>query len=103
MKSQASYGVWEFVCKGLGRNNKRKDNWAMESMPISAGNLGQSKCHVQPDKNCECEKNRGEIPLPCRHKTRDGSTAATLGERELRGCSIEHLAKDEFCKDNHYM
>jgi len=68
-----------------------------------SANLGQSKCHVQPDKDFECEKNRGEISLHCTHQTRDGSTVATLDERESRGCSTEHLAKDKFCKNNHYI
>jgi len=34
------------------------------------------------NKDYECKKNRGEIPPPYKHQTGDGSTAATLDERE---------------------
>jgi len=54
-------------------------------------------------KDCKCEKNRGEILLPCRHQTGDGSTVSTLDERETQGYSIEHLIEDGFCKENHYI
>jgi len=54
-------------------------------------------------KDCKCEKNRGESPLPYRHQIGDGSIVIVLDERETQGYSIEHLTEDGFCKDNHYI
>ena len=37
------------------------------------------------------------------HQLGDGSTVATLGEREAENYSTENLTEDGFWKDNHYI
>ena len=66
-------------------NGKRKD---LLGYGVDASFCRQTRGKVSAMfsqiKYCECKKNRGESPLPCRHQIGDQSVAATLDEREAQ-------------------